>query len=184
MRKSGKGLTPAERDAAIERGSEYLRMLTVETEHGEAAHTAQFSLRLSPHMKAALEAAAKRRGHSINTEINRRLQKTFGDESAVGGGAMYDLTRLWAAAFVRGGNLAARALGHPEWEPDEWLSDFFAYKTAVVAGQDALDAAQPLQEGCPPGQAEKFREYLALQRHFTARVARGAPLQLDRSVLK
>ena len=56
---------------------------------------------------------------------------------------MQELIRLWVAAFLRGGALGARAQDHPEWGADQWLSDPFAFKAAVHAGQDALLAAGP-----------------------------------------
>jgi Arc-like DNA binding domain len=181
MRKGG-NLRAAERDAALERGRTHARISFGEqrpiVEEDAAEHMTPFSLRLKASLKQALEVAAQRRGHSLNSEINRRLEHTFREEDAVGGAAMLELTRLWAAAFLRGGGLAARALDHPEWGPDEWLSNRFAYKSAVHAAMDALLARLPPTEFLAAEDEEKLRQYLELEEHLAIEVSAGAALKI------
>ena len=139
---------------------------------------APFSLRLKGSLRQALETAAARRGTSVNTEINSRLEQSFRGEEAVGGAAMQELIRLWVAAFLRGGALGARAQDHPEWGPDQWLSDPFAFKAAVHAGQDALLAAGPSADYRADADPEQLQQYLRLQDFFARAVARGGAVKV------
>ena len=145
----------------------------------EAEQVSAFSLRMPGSLKQLLEEAAQRRGCSLNAEINRRLADSFQEQAAVGGAAVQELLRLWVAAFLRGGGLGARAQDHPEWGPDEWLADPFAYRAAVHAGQDALLAAGPSVEH-RDADPEQLPEYNRLQDFFARAVARGAAVKVSR----
>jgi hypothetical protein len=182
MRK-GRNLTAAERDAALERGRTHARISFGEqrpiVEEDAAEHMTPFSLRLKGSLKQALEAAAQRRGHSLNGEINRRLEETCREEAAVGGPAMQEIVRLWVAAFLRGGGLGARAQDHPEWSIDRWLLDPFAYRAAVHAGTDALLAAQPQEykDSADPAAVAEFERLLDF---FAKAASRGATIRVGK----
>ena len=103
----------------------------------------QLKTRLREPLRARLEAGAKRRGVTLNTEIVDRLEQSFAKEDAFDGPEMLNMARLMAAAFIRGGQQGAHARQHPEWTPSEWVHDKICYQTAVRAVMKALAAAQP-----------------------------------------
>jgi Arc-like DNA binding domain len=132
-----------------------------------------FQLRMRPELRSALEQARARQGRSLNAEIIARLEQSFAEQDQIGGAAMQDLVRLWIAGFLRGGRLGARVVGHPEWTPDEWLRDPFAFRTAVHAGMDAVLSAEPqelqLEEDDPVKRADLER----LWDYYTHKAARS-----------
>jgi hypothetical protein len=112
----------------------------------------QAKLRLRRELRERLEAAAAQRGVSLNGEIAHRLERSFSDDEAGGGAEVRELARVWAAAFLRGGSLGARArspdrgIGSPPtWPVGEWITDPFAFRAAVYAANDALLMTAPPQ---------------------------------------
>ena len=103
----------------------------------------QLKTRMRELLRARLEAGAKRRRVTLNTEIVDRLEQSFAKEDAFEGPEMLNMARLMASAFIRGGQRGAHAQKHPEWTPTDWMNDPICYQTAVRAVMRALAAAQP-----------------------------------------
>ncbi len=106
----------------------------------------QLKTRMREPLRARLEASAKERGVSLNTELVDRLEQSFTKENSFGGPQIANMARLMAAAFLRGGQRGARALGHPKWKVDQWIFDIACYESAVAAVVDALHLMQPISE--------------------------------------
>lgn len=113
------------------------------TGHVEIQPNAQLKVRMREELRALLEEAATRRGVSMNAEVVDRLQASFSKEDRYGGPEMLAIVNLMAGAFLRGGQLGARASQHPEWSTAEWMDDPFAYAAAVETVVEALKAARP-----------------------------------------
>jgi Arc-like DNA binding domain len=124
--------------------------------HDETPANVQLKVRLKEPLRAALEEAATRRGHSMNAEVVNRLQGTFDQDARLGGPVMLAMVNLMAGAFLRGGQLGARARGHPEWTPSEWMNDSLCYRIAVHTVQDALLAVEP-----KPVDEDRYSRYKA-----------------------
>src|SRR5262245_37131858 len=104
----------------------------------------QLKTRMREPLRARLEAGAKRRGVSLNTEIVERLEQSFTKEDAFGGGPeILNMARLMAAAFVRGGQEGAYARSQPKWTSADWLNDPDCYQAAVRSVTKALAAVKP-----------------------------------------
>ena len=63
----------------------------------------QLKARMREPLRARLEAAAKRRGVSLNAELVDRLDRSFAKDDAFGGLVIANAARLMAAAFLQGG---------------------------------------------------------------------------------
>lgn len=122
----------------------------------------QLKARMREPTRAQLEASAKRRGVSLNTELVDRVEKSFAEEDAFGAPEIANMARLMAAAFLRGGQRGAHAGRHPKWDVARWIHDPFCYGAAVAAVMDALCAMQPAQHAkhAKPGEPSKMPQEL------------------------
>lgn len=131
------------------------------------------SMRTTKEARERIEAAAIANGRSLAQEVEARLADSFDEEDQFGGSEMVAIVNLIAGAFLRGGQLGARASQHPEWTPAEWMADPFCYRAAVHSVIDALATAQPKlrwKEGISPEkqlEAERLHDFFAQfeQRH-------------------
>jgi hypothetical protein len=126
----------------------------------------QTGLRVREELRARLEAAARRRGVPLNTELTRRLERTLQEERALGGPEMAQLARLMAAAFA----LASR---REAADPDDhhWLTDRDAYRAGVLAVVNALLIGYP---DANPGELRTLAEGLK-----SAALGRAVQLELE-----
>ena len=106
---------------------------------------AQLKARLREPLRARLEASAKVRGVSLNTELVDRLEQSFAREDSFGGSEMANMARLMAAAFLRGGQRGAHARGHPKLRVAQWIDDPSCFDAGVAAVVHALSAMHPKQ---------------------------------------
>ena len=122
----------------------------------------QVKARMREPLRARLEAAAKRRRVSINSELVDRLEQSFAKDEAFGGFTIANMARLMAAAFLRGGQHAADA-DHPHWRPAHWISNSDCYDAAVKAVVRALKSMRPINLP-PPGPVtlDDLREHYGL----------------------
>ena len=127
-----------------------------------------FQLRMPDQLREEVEQAAKRGSTSLNGEIVERLEGTFRQEAQVGGPAMLGITNLMAGAFLRGGQFAAAASGHPEWTVDQWLRDPFCHRAACLAVGQALSLPMPSKAD--------MDDPRAVHDLFAAMIARGMPI--------
>ena len=130
------------------------------------------TIRMRDELKAKVEQSAAKQQRSISEEIEKRLETSFADEARVGGPAMLGMANMMAAAFLRGGQLVAAALGHPEWTPEEWIHDKDCHRGGAWAVGSTL--------GLPlPGKAE-MSDPAAVRDVLTAMVAHGSPFSIRR----
>jgi hypothetical protein len=128
----------------------------------------QVLVRMREPLKAALEDAARRKGVSTTAEIIDRLEHSFADQERFGGPEMLAMVNLMAGAFLRGGQLGARARGHPKWTPREWLGDPICHQVAVASVIDALGGDQP--------RSAEMADPEAMQKLFAGMIGRGYPI--------
>jgi hypothetical protein len=112
-------------------------------------------------LRARLEALAKRRGVSLNTELVDRVEQSLSKEDSFGGPEVAMMARLMSAAFLLGGQRAAHRK-HPKWTVSEWINNPACYGAAVAAVVEALGAMQPRQreswiDSKDPSELEKVR---------------------------
>jgi hypothetical protein len=105
--------------------------------------TIQLKVRTKEPLRAALEQAAGQRGISLNSEIVRRLDRSFADDERFGGSEMLAVVNMLAGAFLRGLQLGASAQQHPEWTTAQQLADPLCYRAAAYAVADALHLPTP-----------------------------------------
>ena len=104
----------------------------------------QLNVRMKESLRREIEKAADRSEVSMNSEVVKRLERSFAADDQFGGPEMLNMARLMAAAFLRGGQTGARACGHPKWSPATWIEDPTCYIAAITAVADALVAAGPI----------------------------------------
>jgi hypothetical protein len=115
--------------------------------------TAQFNWRMREPIRAALEAAAKKRGISINQEITRRIEASFTEErteerrinEAFGNAEIFGLLKVVASAFVEGGRMGAHLVS-----AKNYVENPFAYDHAVKAANKIFELFRPNGEIVPP----------------------------------
>jgi hypothetical protein len=95
-------------------------------------------LKVTPRIKARLDAVARASGRTQSQEAERLLEQAFSEEDAFGGPELRQIVYLMASSFALNGN--ASASGKP---PKEWLRDPGHYGTAVMAVVDALLIGRP-----------------------------------------
>ena len=110
--------------------------------------TTEMRLRLGDDLRAAIEKAADARDVSMNAEICARLEASFAQEDfldrALGDDpSLRTMALLMVGALKRGGELAARANGHPDWTPGDWLANSATYRIAAQSVIDALGMSAP-----------------------------------------
>jgi len=115
----------------------------------KASKIVQVKARMREPLRARLEAVAKGRGVSINSELVDRLERSFAKDDAFGGLAIANMARLMAAAFLQGGQHAAQAQ-YPHWRPTQWIHNSDCYDAAVKAVVRALNSMRPINLP-PPG---------------------------------
>jgi hypothetical protein len=128
------------------------------------------NMRTTAEIRDRLEAAAAANGRSLAQEVESRLERSFEQDSRVGGEAMVGIANLLIGAFVRGGQFGAAASGHPDWTPDQWVHDPFCYRSAAYSVGFALNL--PLPTEAPMDDPARVHELL------TGMIARGAALNL------
>ena len=144
-------------------------------ERPQTAH-AHLKVRMKEPLRAALEEAARQRGVSMNAEMVARLEASFEQEDRFGGHAMLGMANLMAGAFLRGGQLGAAALGHPEWTPNEWITDATCHRAGAYAVAAAL--------GLPLPTKAQMSDPAAVHELLTAMIGLGAPMTVTRKESK
>ena len=104
---------------------------------------ASLGLRVRTETKRQLENAAVLFGRSQSQEAEFRLERSFNEEESFGGPESHNILRMASAAFIRGGQLCARARGHPEWSTSVWINDSECYASATEALLKALKLGAP-----------------------------------------
>lgn len=109
---------------------------------------AEMKLRLGNELRDAIEKAASAHGTSMNGEIVARLERSFAEtdflDRVLGDDpSLRTMALLMVAALKRGGELAARAHGHREWGPSDWLANSATYRIAAQSVVDALGMGAP-----------------------------------------
>ncbi|MCK1517282.1 Arc family DNA-binding protein [Bradyrhizobium sp. 190] len=89
-------------------------------------------------MDELLVKSAENSGRSVSEEIEYRLERSFSEEGAFGGGPVKHMAIKMAVAFGNGGRAAACANGHPGWTAAEWILDSSCYRTATFAVIESL----------------------------------------------
>ena len=113
------------------------------TKTPRAGERVSLGLRVTAKIKRRLDKAAERSGRSQSQEAELRLEQSFAREDEFGGPEIMNMARLMAAAFLRGGQLGARASGHPDWPVAKWIDDPVAFLVAYHFVLDTLQAAHP-----------------------------------------
>jgi hypothetical protein len=107
----------------------------------------QLKLRFSERLRARLEKAAAKTDDSLNTEIIRRLERSFAEEDviaeALGGHELRHLALSVASSFADGCKSTARASGHDEWVARDWMQDQDCYRIGIVRAMMNLIEAMP-----------------------------------------
>lgn len=131
----------------------------------------QVSFRTREPLRAALEAAAKARGVSMNTEMNDRLMRSFEDEANLETEfariPLYAILRLVANAVDHAGASAAIVSNMGAGASKAWLDNPFAYDQAVKAALFVLETFRP--RGDIESAVPKPRQ----MRHLGEEVAKG-----------
>jgi hypothetical protein len=109
---------------------------------------AEMKIRLPDELRAAIEKAAEAREVSMNAEIIHRLERSFAEEDFLdrvlgNDQSLRTMALLMISNLKRGGELAARANGHPEWGPGDWLANSSTYRIAAQSVIDALGMNKP-----------------------------------------
>jgi hypothetical protein len=128
------------------------------------------TIRMRDELKAKVEQRAAGQQRSISEEIERRLEGSFAEEDRFGGRAVWPTINLMADAFLRGGQLGANALGHPEWTPEQWMNDATCHRAAVYAVGQAL--------GLPLPTSAQMSDPAAVNELLTGMLAAGAPFTI------
>jgi hypothetical protein len=110
---------------------------------GRVTKPVQMLVRMREPLKTRLEEAARQKGVSATAEVVDRLERSFDEEERFGGREMLGIVNLVAGHFMHGGQMAARATGHPEWTPGDWMADPMCFRIAMQAVVDALQATAP-----------------------------------------
>jgi len=101
--------------------------------------TQVFSTRIRADTKAALEAAAKNRGHSLSQEIEMRLRRSFDEDQnlfeKLGGRENYAVLRLISSVMS--------ATWNPAGNMGSWLHDPYCFNQMVRAIASVLEALRP-----------------------------------------
>jgi hypothetical protein len=112
--------------------------------------TVQLKVRMKEPLRAALEEAARQRGVSLNSEVVRRLERSFEQEQRLedvfGGIDVYRLMRVIAAIMDSAGSTALLYKPPPGFvdaREARWPADPYAYDQALQAGVHALEALRP-----------------------------------------
>ena len=123
----------------------------------------QLKARMREPLRARLEAAAKRRGVSLNAELVDRVERSFAKDDAFGGLVIANMARLMAAAFLQGGQRTAHESNHPNWRPAQWVHNADCYDAAVKAVVRVLRSLRPWNLP-PPGPVtlDDLREHYGL----------------------
>lgn len=106
---------------------------------------ASLGLRVTAKLKRDLDEAARASGRSQSQEAELRLERSFLEEQALGGGEMLAVARMMAANFAFAGRQAATAKGHKDWTAKEWLADHNCYRSAFLAVATNLLGSAPDQ---------------------------------------
>jgi hypothetical protein len=80
-------------------------------------------IRTTKEIKELLQHAADSAGRSLAAEIEARLTRLAVEEEVLGGPEMRKMMIQMISAFHHAGQAGAARLGHPEWEPPEWIKD-------------------------------------------------------------
>ena len=110
----------------------------------KASKIVQVKARMREPLRARLEAVAKGRGVSINSELVERLERSFAKDDAFGGLAIANMARLMAAAFLQGGQHEAHARQRTNSRPADWIHNSECYDAAVKAVVRALKSMRPI----------------------------------------
>lgn len=96
------------------------------------------SFRLQRHLYDQVKAASAKTGRSISEELERRIERSFAEEDALGGRRVADLMRLLMVHFHAGGDSAAQAKGITPRRPEKWMGDPDCYRAGALSAIVAL----------------------------------------------
>ena len=138
----------------------------------------QLKLRFSERLRARLEKAAAKTDNSLNTEIIRRLERSFAEEDviaeALGGHELRHLALSFASSFADGCKSTARASGHDEWIARDWIQDQDCYRIGIVRAMMNLIEAMP-----NPSPQEKELLLVYLKTRMTNSLIQSGHLKVD-----
>lgn len=138
----------------------------------------QLKLRFAERLRARLEKAASKTNDSLNTEIVRRLERSFAEEDviaeALGGHELRHLALSFASTFADGGKSAARAAGHDDWTARDWIQDQDCYRIGIVRAMMNLIEAMP-----NPSPQEKELLLVYLKTRMTNSLIQSGHLKVD-----
>ena len=130
------------------------------TAAAEPAKRVPLSLRVTPQLKARLDAAAAETGRSQTQEIEFRLEQSFDrtdlifDAMKLGYGAeAAGLILLMARAMTDAGRLSGFKNGSVKLPGSRWVDDPFAYEQAQKAAATVLKELRPSKQP-PKSEAE------------------------------
>jgi hypothetical protein len=126
------------------------------------ATTVGLKLRMKEPLRAAIERAAKRRGVSMNSEINDRLEEAYAKVDALGGPRLSEIIKAIAQAMRMAGSIAASDATGDDTGKADWLKQPYPFNQAVSAVLAILDAIRPPGDVIPPTQfrSDFARRYL------------------------
>lgn len=130
---------------------------------------AEIKIRLTEPLRAKIEKAAKARGVSMNAEMIEGLERTYREAADAGGPEIAALSRIFTAAFLIGGTRGAEARGHPEWQPEDWIKDLFAFRAATAAAFHLIKTYEPTRIE-PKGSEHILQQWRAMD-EYAAEVA-------------
>jgi hypothetical protein len=131
-----------------------------------ASAIATIKIRMKEPLRAQIERAAKRRGVSMNQEMNDRLTASFARDQALadnfGSREIFGLAHAIAAAMNHTGRFTAFfKTGSPE-AGDTWWTNAYAYNQAAESAARVIDAFKPPGDPSPPTFAESKGEPTAI----------------------
>jgi hypothetical protein len=89
------------------------------------------TIRMRDELKAQVQDAAAAQERSLSDEIERRLERSFAEESGFGGPEMRRVAYLMTSAFATAGQLNAAGKA-------DWIKDRDAYRAGLIGVVDAL----------------------------------------------
>ena len=105
--------------------------------------TVHLKVRFKEPIRAALKKAADKRGTSMNSEIVRVLERSFGSDDRLGGPILADMLEAVGAAMKSTGEMAAFMATRKISKHGAWLANPYGFDQALKAAVAVLKAHRP-----------------------------------------
>ena len=105
--------------------------------------TVHLKVRMKEPVRAALEKAAAKRGTSMNSEIVRVLERSFGFDERLGGTDVAAILEVVGAAMKLAGETGGFLATHKISKHGAWLVNPWAFDAALNAAVAVLKAHRP-----------------------------------------